>query len=107
MPLPKKILLFGATGVIGKYILDALVSAKSDFEKIGIFTSPSTAEKKKHDIDSLKAKGVEVVVGDVNNEADVVKAYEGKFSLHFPHDFMKMVATPCCPFTCVFRMSKC
>jgi uncharacterized protein YbjT (DUF2867 family) len=76
-PLPKKILLFGATGVIGKYILDALITSASSFEKIGIFTSPGTAEKKKADLDALKQKGVEVVVGDVNSEEDVKTAYQG------------------------------
>ena len=76
-PVPKKILLFGATGVIGKYILDALVTSNSSFEKIGIFTSLGTAEKKKADLDALKQKGVEVVVGDVNAEDDVKAAYQG------------------------------
>lgn len=81
-PVPKKLLLFGATGVIGKYILQVLVEEKASFEKIGIFTSPSTVEKKKSDIDALKAEGIEVVVGDVNSEEDVAKAYEGKFSVY-------------------------
>jgi nucleoside-diphosphate-sugar epimerase len=80
--LPKKVLLFGATGVIGIYILQALIESKASFEKIGIFTSPGTAENKKDDIDSLKAKGVDVVVGDVHDEGDVKKAYESKFRLH-------------------------
>jgi thioester reductase-like protein len=31
--MPKKILLFGATGVIGKYILQELYNARSSFEK--------------------------------------------------------------------------
>jgi len=79
--VPQRILLFGATGVIGKDILQALVSSKSEFAKIGIFTSLSTAENKKHEIDALKAKDVEVVVGDVNSEADIARAYEGTSSL--------------------------
>jgi aspartate-semialdehyde dehydrogenase len=78
--LPKKILLFGATGVIGEYILQALIDEKASFEKIGIFTSPGTAEKKKETIEALKNQGVHVIVGDVNNEGDVKKAYEGKSS---------------------------
>ena len=78
--VPKKILLFGATGVIGRYILQAVVDSKASFEKIGIFTSPGTAEKSKDDIDALKAKGVDVIVGDVNDGGDVKKAYESKFS---------------------------
>lgn len=83
-PVPKRILLFGATGVIGKYILQELVAAKNSFEKIAIFTSPGTADKKKEEVDTLREKGVEVIVGDVHNEGQVAKVYEGKFSLHLP-----------------------
>ncbi|KAF2105966.1 hypothetical protein BDV96DRAFT_607755 [Lophiotrema nucula] len=74
-PIPKKVLLFGATGVIGKDIVKALVDAKADFEKIAIFTSPGTAESKKEKLDALKAEGVQVVLGDVNSEEDVKKAF--------------------------------
>lgn len=76
--VPKKVLLFGGTGLIGQFILQALVDNKSDFEKIGIFTSADTAEKKKSTIEELKKEGVEVVIGDVTSEQDVAKAYEGK-----------------------------
>jgi len=81
-PTPSKILLFGATGVIGKYILEQLIEANPAFEKIGIFTSPGTVEKKSEDLKKLKEKGVEVVIGDVNSESDVKKAFEGKLSQH-------------------------
>ncbi|KAF1956602.1 NAD(P)-binding protein [Byssothecium circinans] len=76
-PIPRKVLLFGSTGVIRKFILQALIDEKASFEKIGIFTSQGTAEKKKDVLDRVKAEGVEVVVGDVNSEADIAKAYEG------------------------------
>jgi nucleoside-diphosphate-sugar epimerase len=76
---PSKILLFGATGVIGKYILEQLIEAKPAFEKVGIFTSPGTAETKKEDLEKLKEKGVKVVIGDVNSDSDVKKAFEGEF----------------------------
>jgi len=78
-PSPSKILLFGATGVIGKYILEQLIEAKPAFEKVGIFTSPGTAETKKEDLEKLKEKGVKVVIGDVNSDSDVKKAFEGEF----------------------------
>lgn len=76
--LPKKILVFGATGVIGKYIISGLIDAKASFEKVGIFTSPATVENKKAEIAALKDKGVEVLVGNVESEADVTKAYDGE-----------------------------
>ncbi|KAF2714067.1 NAD(P)-binding protein [Pleomassaria siparia CBS 279.74] len=77
-PTPSKmILLFGGTGLIGRYILASLVSANPPFEKIAIFTSPDTAENKSADIAKLKEKGVQVVIGHVNSEEDVKKAFEG------------------------------
>lgn len=76
-PTPSKILVFGATGVIGKFILEQLISAKPAFEKIGIFTSPGTSEKKSEELAQLRKKGVEVVVGDVHSESEVKKAFEG------------------------------
>ena len=76
-PTPKKILVFGATGVIGKYILQELYNAQSSFGKIGFFTSSNTAETKSGEINGWKEKGIEVIVGDVNSEEDVKKAYEG------------------------------
>lgn len=74
---PKKILIFGATGVIGKYIIQELVNARSSFDKIGLFTSPSTAQNKADEINGWEEKGVSITVGDVNSEEDVKKAYEG------------------------------
>jgi hypothetical protein len=77
MSAPKDILLFGATGLIGTYILQALVNAKSSFGRLGIFTSPGTIEQKGAEIQSLKDKGVEIFVGHIESEADVLKAYNG------------------------------
>jgi nucleoside-diphosphate-sugar epimerase len=73
----KKILVFGATGVIGKYILQEIVNARSLFDKIGLFTSPSTVENKSEEIQKWRDEGVDVIVGDVSSEEDVEKAYQG------------------------------
>lgn len=73
----KKVLIFGATGVIGKYLIQEIVNAKSSFDKIGLFTSPNTAENKADEIKSWEEKGVNIHVGDVNSEEDVKKAYAG------------------------------
>lgn len=78
--VPQKILVFGATGVIGKYITNALIEARSSFDKIGVFTSPGTAESKKDELDELKNKGVNIIVGDVNAAEDVKNAYRGMCS---------------------------
>lgn len=85
-PLPKKVLVFGATGVIGKYIVGALVKNKESFGQIGIFTSPATVQNKSDEIKKLKEQGVKVVVGNLELEDDVKKAYEGMY--------MSIVCTP-------------
>jgi uncharacterized protein YbjT (DUF2867 family) len=75
--LPSKILVFGATGTIGQHIIQEIYNARSSFEKIGLFTSESTAKDKADEIQGWKRKGVEVIVGNVNTEDDLAKAYEG------------------------------
>lgn len=76
---PRKILVFGATGVIGKFIIQELYNARSSFEKIGIFTSPATANNKSDVIQGWEEKGVEIIVADVNSESDIAKAYESLY----------------------------
>ncbi|KAJ4310996.1 hypothetical protein N0V94_008163 [Neodidymelliopsis sp. IMI 364377] len=75
--IPMRVLVFGATGVIGRYIIQEIVNARSSFDKIGLFTSPETAKNKPDEINGWEEKGVDVIVGDVNSEQDVKKAYEG------------------------------
>ncbi|KAK5281599.1 hypothetical protein LTR40_004584 [Exophiala xenobiotica] len=72
----KKLLIFGATGLIGKYITQAIVENKDKFDRIAIFTSQGTVQSKADQIDALKKQGVDVIVGDVTNSEDVVKAYQ-------------------------------
>jgi nucleoside-diphosphate-sugar epimerase len=72
-----KILIIGATGVIGKPITEQILAAKSSFERIAILTSTSTINNKPDEIAALKEKGAEVFEGDLGVEADVKRAYEG------------------------------
>ena len=69
--------MFGATGVIGEYIVNAIIDAKSSFDRIVVFTSPGTAEKKAHEVEKLKGLGVDFFIGDVQNEEDIKEAYKG------------------------------
>jgi hypothetical protein len=71
---PKDILVIGATGLIGKFILDQIIAAKSSFGRIVVFTSENTFKTK---ADFFKARDVEVVVGDLTNEDDIQRAYSG------------------------------
>jgi hypothetical protein len=74
-PVAKEnLLLFGATGYIGEFILDHIIEAKDYFGRIAIFTSPGTAEAKAQRLSGLSAKGVQVIVGDVRNTTDILDA---------------------------------
>ena len=78
MSLAKNILLFGATGTIGSFVLDAILTERPQFDRVAIFTSPHTAEAKASQLNKLKEQGVEVIVGNVENENAVKAAYEGR-----------------------------
>lgn len=74
---PSHILAFGATGNIGKHIVDQLTGAKPPFHKISIFTSANTVSTKPELLSRWKDAGVSVIVGDITNSADVKNAYHG------------------------------
>ncbi|KAK5713310.1 hypothetical protein LTR17_017680 [Elasticomyces elasticus] len=71
-----KVLIFGATGVAGKHITHALVHSKEGIAQLGIFTSQNTVDTKADFIEKLKSKGVDIHVGDVTNEQEVLAAYK-------------------------------
>ncbi|UKZ82974.1 hypothetical protein TrVFT333_010775 [Trichoderma virens FT-333] len=72
---PSHILVFGATGNVGKAIMDALVSANPAFPRLSIFTSKETAISKHDLIDGWKSSGVSVLLGDIMNTQDIEAAY--------------------------------
>lgn len=74
---PSHILLFGATGQIGTFITEALINAKPSFDRLTVFTSPSTASNKPDLLNRWKSQGVSVIVGDVDKAEDVRAAYQG------------------------------
>lgn len=79
--LPSKILIIGATGVIGKYITNGILAAKpriSSLTSVSIFTSPATASSpaKEPLLSQWKSQGLNVITGDINSAADVCKAYD-------------------------------
>ncbi|VUC21028.1 unnamed protein product [Clonostachys rosea] len=71
----RKILVLGATGVIGKVLVEALLCGKEHFDSIGIFTSAESATNKQALIESFKSRGVSVVIGDLYNDDQVLEAY--------------------------------
>ncbi len=77
---PSNILILGATGNIGKYITNAILSAKPPVARqVSIFTSPATASNpaKQALLSSWKSQGLTVVEGDLRNADHVAKAYKG------------------------------
>ncbi|KAL1305792.1 hypothetical protein AAFC00_003956 [Neodothiora populina] len=76
MSATRNILIFGGTGVIGKFITDALITARSAFGDIAIFTSQTTVESKKAQLEQWQSRGLKVIVGDLAKQEDVLKAYE-------------------------------
>ncbi|CBF84548.1 uncharacterized protein ANIA_08968 [Aspergillus nidulans FGSC A4] len=71
------LLIFGATGAIGSYITAAITDARDEFGRIGIFTSQSTLTKKTKEINALREKAVDILVGDVTSKDEVLKAFDG------------------------------
>ena len=74
---PSRILVFGGTGTIGKYITTSLLRATPAFSQVVLFTSPNTAAAKTDLLDRWKAQGLSVIVGNLESDDDVVAAYRG------------------------------
>lgn len=74
--LPSHILIFGATGNIGRYITDAVVQSFPNIT-ITVFTSAATASSKAELLNGWRASGVSIIVGDITNLTDVANAYRG------------------------------
>lgn len=75
----KNVLLIGATGLIGTHILEALIQSKDSFNRVAIYTSPATEQKKPTVLDGIRKRGVEVIVGEVGDEKKVEEAYQGRY----------------------------
>lgn len=75
----ENILMIGATGWIGKYIIDELIKAKK-FKRLAVFTSENTVKNKASQIETLKSQGVEIITGDVSKSDDISKAFQGTIS---------------------------
>lgn len=71
-----KILIFGGTGTIGRYITSALLRGRLSSQEIVLFTSRSSAHTKAKLIDEWKEQGLSVIVGDLTSDIDVTKAYK-------------------------------
>lgn len=75
--VPKNILVFGATGVIGRHIVHALLENKSSFGKIAAFTSPQSVKDKAELFAKARNRGVEIITGDLTDENQIAEVYKG------------------------------
>lgn len=75
----KNILIIGATGTIGTYIVRAIIDSREHFDRICILTSEKTLVQKVQDIAALEAWGVEIFTGRLESESAVKRAYEGSY----------------------------
>lgn len=76
-PRSKRILILGATGVIGEVLARAALNDRDQLERVGVFTSAATAASKPELLDSFRARGANIVIGDINDETAVRNSFEG------------------------------
>ncbi|PKS05834.1 hypothetical protein jhhlp_007663 [Lomentospora prolificans] len=74
---PSRILIFGATGQIGYFITESILSANPAFPHVTIFTSENTAKTKADLLQDWTSRGASVITGDVTDKNQVLAAYEG------------------------------
>ena len=71
------ILVFGATGVIGKYLIQALLDSKDSFGTITAVTYPDSYEAKKDAFQKLKDQGAQIAAINIDDEDAIRKLYKG------------------------------
>ena len=74
----QNVLIVGATGVIGTYITEAIVTHKAELGRVAVLTSKETLKDKIREIAALESGGVDVFVGLLDDEETVKDAYRGK-----------------------------
>ena len=77
--MSNSLLVFGATGVIGTYIINELTKElqAGTFDRLAIFTSQNTVDTKADTIQNLKSQGVEIFIGDVADKDYVRGVLDG------------------------------
>jgi len=66
--------------ILGTHIINALAQPKTVFNRLAVFTSPETRDKKVAFLNDLRFQGVEILVGDLGNDERVKDVFEGNFS---------------------------
>ena len=90
----QNVLIIGATGVIGTYITEAIITHSSEFGRVAVLTSKRTVSEKIREIAALESWGVDVFVGALDDEETVKDAYRGKDEPSMNADILKMEGGP-------------
>lgn len=78
--MAQNLLLFGATGQIGSFILESILTSRNSFNRVAILTSTRTAETKSAYLNKLQQHKIEIIIGDIEDENAIKAAYKGKSS---------------------------
>lgn len=73
----ENLLILGSTGWIGAYITEQILLAKASFGRIAILTSQTSATNKAAVFEKLKARGAEIIIGDISKPKDLLDACKG------------------------------
>lgn len=73
--IPTKILIFGGTGIIGRYITSSILAAKPNFKQVFLFTSANTVSTKASLLSKWKSSGLSIIEGDITNPKDISDAF--------------------------------
>jgi len=73
---PSRILIFGGTGTIGRYITSSLLHANPPFQQVTLFTSPASHTSKAPLLTNWQSQGLSLIVGDLTSESDIRAAYQ-------------------------------
>ncbi|ETS87106.1 hypothetical protein PFICI_00934 [Pestalotiopsis fici W106-1] len=76
-PQSKRVLILGVTGVIGQVLTCAILNAQDVFDRVGVLTSAATAASKSELLNSFRARGADVIIGDINDEAFMFNTFQG------------------------------
>ena len=83
--MSKTLVVFGATGLQGGSVINAILDdpATTKTYKLRAITRDASKPKAK----ALSARGVEVVVGDLDKKESLIKAVEGAYAVFAVTDF--------------------
>lgn len=74
------VLIIGSTGTIGYHITRSFLSKcqLEDFRRVAVLTSEKTRNTKENVIQEYRQGGVEIILGDISNDAQMSGIFQGR-----------------------------